>query len=416
MRALSLVLLLCACPSSRIGEGGAPQGTTPTVSAAPAPAPMPSLFASATPQPEAEKIVPLVAGEALANDNAEGDTFGVELLFETRFLQAPATSPAVTAARATSVGVLRVAIAGARTRVRLGPHAFALDEGYELRYHRARSGGIVVLPNGAYRVVPPGALRTLLAERRVDVMPLGPAVVTSLGTSTHLGRATTRWRVTTAWGTIDLDQIAAPTPLKSAPKGDAKSDAGESSDAIDGGDALCRALLELITADRALGGAPCASSSIPVRAEIGFASGGGILLEVTSIRDGVVPRMEVAFPPSNGQVSVAPLADGKYAFVTNEALASLRPKGDVVALDLSNKTPLPRVALIDGVPIGVLAPNSDRSLSLRASRYVLEWRTALGEIVEKAVEVDAPGKAVAAQWVPPPLSSASPIASARNGP
>jgi hypothetical protein len=407
MRFAVLALLLCACPTSRDGGGGAPQGSGPALSAAPVPAP-PPVLASAAPQPEADKIVPLVAGEMLSADAFEGDGFGVELLFETRLLPG---SPLPAAPH----GVLRVAISGSRARIRFGVHAFAIDENYELRYDRARSGGILVMPS-AYRIVPPGALRTLLAERRMDVMPLAPAQITSLGASTHLGRATTRTRVTTAWGTIDLDQVAPMPSPKPAPKGDARSDAGEGGETPQGGEALCRALVELIAADRALGGAPCAAAMIPVRAQIGFATGGGLLLEGTSLREGAVTRSEVAFPPPGLSLSTAPLPDPHLSFIGNEALLSLRPKGDVATLELSNKTPLPRVAMLDGVVMGIMLPNSDRSLSLRASRYALEWRTPLGELIEKIVDVDVPGKATVTQWVPPPLSSASPIASARNGP
>lgn len=414
---LANVTLLASCPSSRDGGGGASQGNAPTVAAPPAPTPMPPALASAAPQPEADKIVPLVAGEALPPESLDGDGFGVELLFEARLLSSGgAALPAITAAQAATVGLLRVSIAGSRVRVRFGAHAFAIDEGYQLRYDRGHSGGVLMLPSGAYRVVPPGALRTVLGERRVDVMPLGPAQVVSLGPSTHLGRNTTRTRVTTAWGTVDLDQVAPPSSPRPLSKGDARPDASETGETLAGGEALCRALLELVAADRALGGSPCASGLIPVRAQLGYATGGGLLLEVTSMREGSIARADLAFPPAGAQLSTAPLPEGKPTFIAPETLLTLRPKGDIAGLELSNKTPLPRVALVDGVPIGVLAPNSERTLSLRVSKYSVEWRTPLGELVERGIEVDVPGRATVSQWVPAPLSSASPMASARNGP
>ncbi len=380
-------------------------------------------MASAAPQPEADKIVPLAPGEALTADVGEGDSFGVELLFELRLLRAPAAPthlgalPAmVTAAQSAHAGVIRASVAGSRARMRFGAHAFAIDEGYELRGDRGRGGAILVLPGNAYRVVPNGALRSLLNDRRVDVMPLAASQVAQLGASTHLGRATVRTRISTAWGTLDLDQIAPPGAPRAAPRSDARSDAGETGEALDGGEALCRTLLELIASNRALGGAPCAEAMIPVRAEIGYATGGGLLLEVTSLREGTIARSDVAFPPPSSFASRAPVPDGKFAFATGDALLTLRAKGDPASLELSNKTPTPKLAVIDGVSLGVLAGGAERAVALRASRYVIEWRTPLGEIVERAAEVDVPGKASVAQWVPPPLSSASPIASARNGP
>src|SRR5437763_144069 len=79
-----------------------------------------------------------------------------------------------------------------------------------------------------YRVLPPGALRAFLDEGRADVVPLAPARVTTGDAGNRLGRATQRSYVTTAYGTIELEQIVAPTSLRPTPAGDARTpgDAG----------------------------------------------------------------------------------------------------------------------------------------------------------------------------------------------
>jgi hypothetical protein len=429
--ALLLAIPIAGCPSSRDnGAGGTAPGTTSVV-AAPAPAlhPSASVLASATPQPEADQVVPLVAGEALGNDPAptEAESSGAELLFAIRPRHAPgvpvhlgAVMTAVTAAQNASAGVLRVVAAAGRVRVRVGPRAFALEEGWELRADRARGGSILLFPNGTYRVIPSGAFRAVLAERRIDVMPLGPTHLASLADGTHLGRTTTRTRVTTAWGTLDIDQMTVAMQSKGAApiRADARGDAieGEILSNEPGGEPLCRMLLELVAADRALGGAPCNPLMIPLRAEISFAVGGGISFEATSVREGAIARSEVAFPPAASRLSNEPLPDAKGFVSANDVLHSLRAKGEPATLEVSNKTPSPRWLFVDGVPVALIPGGADRPLSLRASRYVVEWRTPLGEIIERATEVEAPGRHPLAQWVPPPLSSASPIASARNGP
>jgi len=428
--AVVLAVATAGCPNTRDnGSGGSAPGMSSPVAAAPAPALHPSagVLASATPQPEADQVVPLTAGEALTGDPGpiDGETFGVELLFEVRPRHAPgipvhlgAVLGAVTTAQNGAVGVLRVAIAGGRVRVRIGTRAFALDQGWELRADRARGGSILMFRHNAYRIIPSGALRALLSERRVDVTPLGPAHLASLPDGSHLGRTTTRTRITTAWGTLDLEQMSAAMPTKQPAKGgDARGDAIESESPNEPtGEPLCRMFLELVAADRSLGGAPCAAPLIPVRAEISFAVGGGMTIDATSAREGSIARSDFAFPPPGATMSSEPLPETQGFVSTNEVLHSLRAKGEPVTFDVSNKTPSARVVLVDGVPAALLPPGADRALSLRPSRYVIEWRTPLGEIIERAAEVDAPGRAAVTQWVPPPLSSASPMASARNGP
>ncbi len=62
-----------------------------------------------------------------------------------------------------------------RMRAELIGAAFPLPAHSELRARADQYGNLLVWPNaGGYRVIAPGALRTLLGERRVDVTPLSP--------------------------------------------------------------------------------------------------------------------------------------------------------------------------------------------------------------------------------------------------
>lgn len=429
----TVALVLCGCPSTREGGSGEPAATTTstkTVTVPPA-VPSASVLASATVAPVDDKIVPLIAGEALPPDaSGEGEAYGVELLFELRHRNVPpppvhlgANANAIANAQNASVGVMRVTLGSGRARTRFGARAFAMDDGWELRADRRRGGAIILFSQAgapSYRVVPTGALRPLLAERRIDVVPLGPTHLASLGDAPpHFGRPVTRTRVTTAWGSLDLDQIVAQPSQKTvtASKADARPDTDAEQQGLEGaGEAFCRSLLELVAADRAASGQPCAASMIPVRADISYVHGGGLLIDATSMRDGPIARADLAFPPPLARSSIAAFGEPKFPMASSESLLAIRGKGESVSLDLVDKSPAPRVALIDGVPAYLLPAGGDARVSLHAGRYVVEWRTPLGEIVERAIELDAPGRATVNQWVPSPLSSASPIASARNGP
>lgn len=434
LEAVLAAVALLGCPSSRDGGVDPPPGT-------PAEAPTPKSpwsAAGATPKatpsstvPRDEiKLVPLHAGEPLPTDTApvDGEAYGLELLVEVRLRglapappQVGATHAAASVAQAASTGSLRIVIAADRFRARVGPRTFALEEGWELRADRRRGGAVLIVPGASapsYRVVPSGGLRALLAERRVDVMPLGPSHVTILEPGTHLGRPTTRVQIATTWGSVVVEQIAAPAaPKSSTPRPDARtSDADQEGSVDGGGEPLCRAILELVAADAALGGAPCTDGAVPVRAEVAYAAGGGLVLEATSLREGSVPRGDIAFPPPAARMSVAPLGEPRTATVANEVLLALPGKGEPAGLELQNKSPTPRFAAIDGVVAALLAAGADRTVTLRSGKHVLEWRTALGEAVEPPREIDVPGSAAATQWVPMPPSSASPMASARKGP
>jgi hypothetical protein len=423
-----LALSLVGCPGSREGGGGGADAGSATSAAVPVPAVAPSSLAGATAAGEEAKVVPLRPDEAVAPDtNVDGEVFGLEVLFEIRMKNLPAPPPAfgavqsaIATAQTATVGSLRASIGAGRFRARAGRHAFALADGWELRADRGHGGALLFLDPTSYRVVQAGATRALFSERRLDVSALGPARILEEAPGSHLARATTRTSITTTYGTLKLDQITAPSsaPPRPAPAKDAKGDGGELAEAgLDGaGVPLCRLLLELVAADRALGGGPCAESLVPVRAEIAWSSGGGVVIEATSLREGTIARVDLAFPPGTAHLATTALGDVSDDPLNADALLAIRSKGEPGALDLSNKSPQPRVAVIDGITAVTLPPANDRAITLRAGKYVLEWRSPLGEKVDRTLEIDVPGKAASVQWVPAPPSSASPIASVRNGP
>ncbi|MBK7401263.1 MAG: hypothetical protein IPJ34_34665 [Myxococcales bacterium] len=437
--ALLLSSMLGGCPNNRDPSGG-PNATEPSTIASPSP---PKVTASGDPvgtslSAEAPRIVALAPGEALPADalSDQGDVLGLELVVDVRPLGVSpppvslgAVPAAIVALSAAARGSLHVSLAAGRTHLRLGARAFALDEGDELVGDRRRAGWLFVR-NSGYRVVPPGALRPLLAERRIDVMPLAPSRLGAGVDASVLGRAAVRHTVTTAYGVLQLDQIV--FAAKPIPPKDAGVDVGAPAlssasvaasvvaplppaptveSGLDGaGEALCRALLELVAAEQTLGGPPCFADRVPARAEIVFARGGGIVLDTTSIREAPFPRALLGFPRRGSKLVVEPLAEPLGWPLPD--LLTLRAKGEPGPLELGAPTGLPRVALIDGVAVFV---HGTQTISLRAAHYQLEWRTPLFEIVEPTMDVGVPGKAHASMG-PWPAGSAAPIASVRTGP
>jgi hypothetical protein len=78
-----------------------------------------------------------------------------------------------------------------RMRAEFTSRALPFPARSEIRARSDRYGSIVVWPNlTGYRVIPPGALRTALGERRVDVTPLVPGTARPQGDGKRLGVAT----------------------------------------------------------------------------------------------------------------------------------------------------------------------------------------------------------------------------------
>ena len=129
-------------------------------------------------------------------------------------------------------------------------------------------GHLLVWPNGVkYRVLPPGAVRTLLGERRVDAVPLVRPQTSTKSEGPHrLGLATKKWDLSTRTGKLSLEQAHI-------------AGAGE------GGPLLCRMLAEIIAVDPLF--APCSDEEVPLRAQYSWPDGGSVAFEVTALAEKV---------------------------------------------------------------------------------------------------------------------------------
>ena len=376
---------------------------------------------------EGVSLTSLLAGVAVPPDPLadDGEVLGLTMKVEVRprFASSPpfalgAVPSAFVAAARGDIVTLDVALVAGRARLRFGANA-PLDEGSELRAARGWAGCLHVTPGAPrYRVIPPGALRAFLNEHRADVLPLVPARVTFADAAPRFGRAVTRATVVTSYGTIELEQIATPS-ARPQTLADARSEVALApSPTLEGaGEPFCRLLLELVAVDRVLGGPPCDIDKAPIHAEIAYASGGGLTFDVTALHEAMIERAAVTFPPAGSTlVESTALTDSVRRLLDDDALLSLRPRGDASTLELINASMQPRVAFVDGLPAVALPPGKRAAIALRAASYLVEWRTPIGEIVEDAHPVAAPGRATASAGQFSPSSSIAPIASARSGP
>jgi hypothetical protein len=268
---------------------------------------------------------------------------------------------------------------------------FVLPVNTELRARSDRYGHVLLWPGeDTYRVAEPGAMRALFGERRLDVAPVSPVETTGSGDGARRLNVRTR--------RVDLSTRAAKATFEIA----AFKDAG------DGGALVCRLLLDLMGGPPAA--SPCGNDEVPMHAELRWTTQGALTFDVTSItprRD--LAGQDLAAPPAaDAFVQGAPPVPPGEAMLGKADLAAMRngPVDVPVARGADAQAPLPdsglvlanatdglKVAWLDGVPIAWVTPGGSVALpSLLRGRYVLQWRSFLGDAWEAPQTVVVPGR------------------------
>ncbi|MBI4705056.1 MAG: hypothetical protein HY744_28450 [Deltaproteobacteria bacterium] len=193
-----------------------------------------------------------------------------------------------------------------RMRISFQSRALLLPQHTELLAAADRLGTILLWPHATrYRIVAPGALRTTVGERRVDVTLLDHGRLEAEGAGERLGRTTRKVVLGGALGKVELELAAVP-------------EAGE------GAPLVCRALCELGGIDPAT--APCQAPELALFATFTWAQGGGVAFEITSLS----PRPEMApadfaIPPEGArQVDSGVPSASEPGPLSPEELAALR--------------------------------------------------------------------------------------------
>jgi hypothetical protein len=411
MRLFPLLLLVVACeksPSEPI------ENTTPSPNASILPAPLASVGQPAADPPgwtpgaassrsSAEPGVKMVFGDAGSSppevlradqppdDDAvvQRELLGVSLQGEWRYTDLPpapreGNATGVDAARRSTALKMRIDLAAiGRMRVAIESRAMALEAGSEIRARADRYGHVLVWPNGsAYRVLPLGAVRTLLGEGRADANPLVRAQSSTVSDGRRAARRTRKWELATRTGKLSLEQ----TRIVAA---------GE------GGPLFCRFLSEIVAIDPSA--APCTADDVPLRAQFTWPDGGSIIFEVLDVVDKAeLAPSQLMVPPAGAEFTRTGLpAPAMSALLTREELGALRLRpADLppVTADegfvLRNASDVLRYAFVDGLPAALVPPNHDVTLSgLARGRYVVQWRTFLADAVDPPAFIDLPMRA-----------------------
>jgi hypothetical protein len=373
-RIASLVACALACASAVgcRGQSGREDTSEPPASpqanAVPAPlttSPAPPASAtSSSPDAGPPPETPLPS-RPFAPDTATRDGPGYALVAVLRFLEVPGiargdlSSGALEAARKKVEPSFAVDLMPARARVVLRGKGFLLPEGTEIRMRSDIYGAALVTDAGAvHRVLMPGTLRALFNERRLDVGPLTAAELTSNGEGARrLGYRTRKVEVWTraAKTTFEIARV---------------QDAGE------GGVLLCRFLLDWMSA---LPSTPlCSEGEIPLHAELHWTARGILVFDAVSIvRRLDVPAATLLAPPPLSRFTTEPLGGPPGAlFFSSQELSALRPGGEPSKLLLLDSADEPRIAWVDGLPLGWVAPNARlEAQGLPKAKVTVDWRT-----------------------------------------
>ncbi len=420
--ALVVALALAGCDGTPPAAAGSDAGESPNANILPAPlateppdlldggaavaeagaratpadsASRPSLLDASSPQPQPESMLPstpLPAESIPFQANAAGVT--VDAAFRWRDIPPPPRAPEVSAdglreaQRLTALSLKIDLTEAGRMRAELTGAAFPLPAHSEIRARTDRYGNLLVWPNGGgYRVIPPGALRPLLGERRIDVTPLSPGSARAQGEGRRLGFPVRKVEIGSSVATVRLELGKVP-------------ESGE------GGALLCRALVELGGVDPRT--PTCMAGEVPLAAAYTWQEGGGTAFEVSAIvkRTDLSASALLVPPPSLALVPTGLPGVPHGIFLAREALAAFRtapltlpavrdplvPGEGFVAVNHSDRV---MYLLLDGVPtVAVPAFGEQYVIGPLRGRYLSQWRSFLGEKVAPAQPIEIPASLV----------------------
>jgi hypothetical protein len=273
-----------------------------------------------------------------------------------------------------------------RMRIGIDAPVFPLPPLAELRARTDTYGHALVWPNGlGYRLLAPGSLRTLFAERRPDVTPLVRSKPKAEGNGRLHGVPTTLSRLETEIGSVVLEQ-------------------GIFSGSGPAGPLLCRFLVELIAVDPATDA--CKDDAVPLAARFQWARGGRAHFEVREVthRQDLAPAAVLVPPPAASFQPGEMPPDAAGVFLNLEQLAAFRvrpaaaeappppgaPGEGIIAV---NHTRALRYLVVDGVLVAWVRPRSERYIiGPKAGRYSVGWRDFLGTQVEPPTLLDLPAR------------------------
>ena len=293
------------------------------------------------------------------------------------------TAGVAAAAKVTAQNLSVTLTAVGRMKMIVQSRSLPLPFQSELRARFDRLGYLALWPGlGKYRVVPSGALRAAIGERRIDVTPLVAGQKGKTGTGRHLELATRSITLESPLGKVRLELAAV-----------AESGLG--------GPLLCRFWVEAVGIDPST--PECKPDEVPLAASLDWEEGGGIDFEVKSIEKRTdMPPGDALVPPVGATAVSEGLPDSSDGiYLTQDELKAFRTREVEVKPDAGapldgftadNGRDRAMTLYLDGVPV-VTVPALEKRFVIgpRRGHYTAQWRTFLGDRIESAQLVDIPG-------------------------
>ena len=347
------------------------------------------------PVPEALRADPIAPESPTVREVAG---LSLDAVFRWKDVPAPPKAPEVSAdglreALKLTALTWKIDLADAgRMRIEFTSRALPLPAHAEIRARSDRYGNLVIWPMATeYRVIQPGALRTVVGERRVDVTPLALGTVKAQGEGRRLGLVTRKVEIGSSLGTLKLEL-------------------GKSIEVGDGGQLLCRVLVEMNGIDPKT--SVCQPGEVPLSAVYAWTGGdpakpaGGVTFEVTTLtkRTDVALNGMLTPPPGAAFAATGLPAVPHGIFLSKDELTAFRtaplplpPSTDATApgegFVAVNRSDTLLYLLLDGVPVVAVPPGGDRYvIGPVRGHYVAQWRTFLGEKVYPAQTVEMPAR------------------------
>jgi hypothetical protein len=339
------------------------------------------------PPPEALPVNREIPGDSLTVRDGTG--YSLEGAFHWADIPAAIAAPEVAsnaireASQKTELSVAIDLAPAGRMRFSLESVAFPLPTHTELRARSSYYGHVLVWPDGAsYRLLAPGSLRAMFAERRADVTPLLRAKLTPAGTGTLLGHKTVISDIETSLGTLAIEQATL---------------TGSGA----GGELLCRLLVEIVGAEPAT--ETCRGERIPLAARYRWAASGSLSFTVTNLTEKKDLALGYLYVPPAGALfapgQLPPKTSG--VFLTQNDLAKFRshptrgappgPRAPGEGITADNQTSALVYLLLDGVAVAWMGPRERKYvIGPPAGRYVVAFRDFFGTSISPPSTVELP--------------------------
>ncbi len=274
-------------------------------------------------------------------------------------------------------------------RVVFDSDGFHLPRNTEIRSRFDRFGSILLWPDGlTYRLLPYNSIRTLLDERRVDVLPTQVPTIQLQGQGKRLKWKTRKILLKTHLGSLLLELATIPELSHL-------------------GKLLCRLLIEINGIEPKI--PVCKDEEIPVFASYSIGEGGIIFFEIQQIsRVTNMVTSPFMMPPSSASFQVSGLPPKNISMISEEEMLTLHIARKqaltpemVDLFQLSNNSDEGIYVFFDNIPLFFLTPQIEQSFRVPKGKHWVQWKSFFSNRTSLLQSVDSNGSSHFGQSISP---------------